>query len=184
MLSSQHPPPVTTNTSGRRQRPDSIGDLVKLQEDEGPGEVQAGEDLLDLAGGESKGTGERVLPPDISLGVIGGDSSCQGGESGDGVERGRRPQDSVVHDDEATAAIGAGGAAAAAVEDSERWCTVFPERGALLPGEKMELRLTVLVSDTAVEKPRTHDPLAGCASISHLSLSLSLSRCFLHHGRT
>lgn len=121
--------------------------------------------MLGLAAGELKRAGERVSPPDIGLEVTGGNSSCQMSERGKGVEMGRMPQGSGARDDETTTAMGAGGAAA--VEDSERWYTVFPERGVLLPGEKLELRLTVLVS--AARKPRTHDP-----SINSLSLPLSV----------
>lgn len=147
MHSSQHPLPTLTNASGR-QPPDSNGDLAEPQDNEGSREFQRGEDLSGLGAGEWKAAKERVVTSDIGVEGIGGYSS-QRGEGGEGIERGRMSHASGVRGDEATAATGAAAAAtaAAAEGDGKRWYTVNPERGILLPGEKLELRLTVLVSN-------------------------------------
>ena len=88
----------------------------------------------------------------------GGDGRDRDGDSSEGKPRASEVS-GVRHDQ------GAAGATAAAAAGSGAWCSASPENGVLLPGEKLELRLTALVRRANYPKPSRRVPLTDIREV-------------------
>ncbi|CAM9189144.1 unnamed protein product [Ectocarpus sp. 12 AP-2014] len=154
--SSQHPAPKSSSP-GRPRFPHGSDKLHTLEAKEDHNESDTEED---------KGNDDLFGPA----------SSCSAndtGEGGGGAARGEEKQDDNSGGEEilseilwdeggneqeevgegAFSSVSGGGdeatPAPAAVEDTSKWCSVSPEQGVLLPGERLEVKFTLLVHGLA-----------------------------------
>ncbi|CBJ29438.1 conserved unknown protein [Ectocarpus siliculosus] len=146
--SSQHP--VPKNSSPDRPRsPLGSDDLRNLEakKDHNESDTEEGKGIDDLFGPASScspnETGE------------GGGGAASGGRKQDDNSGGKEilsdeggKEQEEVGEGAFSPASGSGGEvtpAPAAVEDTSKWCSVSPEQGVLLPGERLEVKFTLLV---------------------------------------
>ncbi|CAM9717188.1 unnamed protein product [Ectocarpus sp. 4 AP-2014] len=145
--SSQHPAPKSSSP-GRPRSPHGRDKLHTLEaEDHNESDTEEDKGNDDLFGLASSCSANETVQGGTGAARGGGKQDDNSGGKEILPDEGEKEQEEVGEGAFSSASVGRGKAtpAPAAVEDTSKWCSVSPEQGVLLPGERLEVKFTLLV---------------------------------------